>query len=254
MGLSSSQARLLNLTARMHQIEYKAAKLEAQKLQMANESTRVYEDYLEALDKTKVQYKVLTTDGSVTYRDIQQYSDFTGAGYALHYKGITFDGQTKYKEGSDGNFYKTGATLPNGVTLQGAEKTANWDTLLVELGINKVSGDFEKVITNIINSGEVTIVAKGNETEFRQGTDADFADYETSISTNTGLQEVSDEVELRKAEAKYEADMKKIDNKDRKFDTDLAALDTERNAIKQEMETLKTVAKENVERTFKLFS
>ena len=30
--------------------------------------------------------------------------------------------------------------------------------------------------------------------------------------------------------------------------------DTERNAIKQEMETLKTVAKENVERTFKLFS
>ena len=219
MGLSSSQARLLNLTARMHQIEYKAAKLEAQKLQMANESTRVYEDYLEALDKTKVQYKVLTTDGSVTYRDIQQYSDFTGAGYALHYKGITFDGQTKYKEGSDGNFYKTGATLPNGVTLQGAEKTANWDTLLKELGIDKVSGD-----------------------------------YETSISTNTGLQEVSDEVELRKAEAKYEADMKKIDNKDRKFDTDLAALDTERNAIKQEMETLKTVAKENVERTFKLFS
>ena len=29
MGLASSQARLLNLTSRMHQIEYKAAKLEA---------------------------------------------------------------------------------------------------------------------------------------------------------------------------------------------------------------------------------
>ena len=53
---------------------------------------------------------------------------------------------------------------------------------------------------------------------------------------------------------KYEADMKKIDMKDRKYDSDLAALDNERNAIKQEMETLKTVAKENVERTFKLFS
>ena len=47
--------------------------------------------------------------------------------------------------------------------------------------------------------------------------------------------------------------MKRIDLKDRKYDTDLAALDTERNAIKQEMEILKTVAKENVERTFKLF-
>ena len=49
MGMSSSQARLLNLTARMHQIEYKAAKLEAMKLQMANESSRVYETYLEDL-------------------------------------------------------------------------------------------------------------------------------------------------------------------------------------------------------------
>ena len=52
MGMSSSQARLLNLTARMHQIEYKAAKLEAMKLQMANESSRVYETYLEAIDKS----------------------------------------------------------------------------------------------------------------------------------------------------------------------------------------------------------
>ena len=52
MGLSSSQARLLNLTQRMHQLEYKAARLEAMKLQMANESTRVYEDYLNALEKS----------------------------------------------------------------------------------------------------------------------------------------------------------------------------------------------------------
>ncbi len=76
----------------------------------------------------------------------------------------------------------------------------------------------------------------------------------TSISTNTSIQEVNNEVLLKKAEAKYEADMKRIDMKDRKYDTDLAALDAERNAIKQEMETLKTVAKDNVERTFKLFS
>ena len=77
---------------------------------------------------------------------------------------------------------------------------------------------------------------------------------DTSVATNTSLQEVDDEKELRKAEAKYEADMRRIDYKDRKFDYDLAALDAERNAVKQEMETLKTVAKDNVDRTFKLFS
>ena len=88
-----------------------------------------------------------------------------------------------------------------------------------------------------------------------------FSDYsknkesvDTSVATDTNLQEVQNKTLLRKAEAKYEADMRSIDMKDRKYDRDLAALDTERNALKQEMETLKTVAKDNVERTFKLFS
>ena len=77
MGLSSSQARLLTLTARMHQIEYKAAKLESQKLQMANESRQVYDEYLDALEATKVQVKTLNSDGSASYKDINSYSDFT---------------------------------------------------------------------------------------------------------------------------------------------------------------------------------
>lgn len=48
--------------------------------------------------------------------------------------------------------------------------------------------------------------------------------------------------------------MRKIDAKDKKFDTDLAALESERNAINTEMETLKTVIKDNIDMTFKLFS
>ena len=213
MGLSSSQARLLNLTSRMHQIEYKAAKLEAEKLQMANESSRVYEDYLEALEKTKIQKKILTTDGSITYTDISTIADLTSAGFKL-----------KHKSG----------TICNDLA---AVKTA--------LGADGPGGSFvdnSTTITNLILSGEFVLV------------DTNHDNAETSVATNTSLREVTDESNLRKAEAKYEADMKKIDMKDRKYDSDLAALDAERNAIKQEMETLKTVAKENVERTFKLFS
>ncbi len=78
--------------------------------------------------------------------------------------------------------------------------------------------------------------------------------YQTNIATDTNLQEVQDETDLKKAEAKYEADMRKINSKDKKFDTDLAALESERNAIKTEMDTLKTVIKDNVDMTFKLFS
>ena len=206
---------------------------------MANESRRVYEDYLDAMDKTKIQVKHLTTDGSITYKDITKYSDFTGCGYALMYNNVVYDGTT-------------------GKTFTDLVK-ATYNSSATDDVINAYSaGQFETIITNLINSGDVIIVTKDQKAnKWHQPNDTDivnFSDWETSVSTNTGLQEVTDEVELKKAEAKYEADMKRIDLKDRKYDTDLAALDTERNAIKQEMETLKTVAKDNVERTFKLFS
>lgn len=100
-------------------------------------------------------------------------------------------------------------------------------------------------LTNTINSGRAILIETGT---------TKVESFETSVSTNTMLQEVENKTKLKRAEAEYEAAMLKIDRKDRKYDTDLAALDAERNAIKQEMETLKTVAKENVERTFKLFS
>ena len=238
MGLSSSQARLLNMTSRMHQIEYKAAKLEAQKLQMANESRRVYEEYLDALETTKVQVKHIESDGSATYKDITGYSDFTGAGFALMYANTVYDGK-------DG---KKLFNLANAAFKPATSYTA--DSQLTNV---------EQIITNLINTGDVVIVEKQKNAsgalEFpTNGSVTDIDRYETSIAINTNLQEVPDESQLRKAEAKYEADMRKIDAKDRKYDADLAALDTERNAIKSEMETLKTVARDNVERTFKLFS
>ena len=232
MGLSSSQARLLNLTARMHQIEYKAAKLEAMKLQMANESSRVYDEYQEALEATKVQVKAITKDGALTYNNINSYDDLTKAGYRLYYV-TENNGKATYKEFQE----------------NAANATADG-----EVKVTKLTSE---ILTNLINSGTFVLAKRGTAGDVSPAA-PDYVDFTneqlTSVATNTGLREVSDETNLKKAEAKYEADMKKIDNKDKKYDTDLAALETERNAVKEEMETLKTVAKENVESTFKLFS
>lgn len=106
--------------------------------------------------------------------------------------------------------------------------------------------DDSRWFTNMVNNGFAIIAT----VDMNKG----FEITDTSVATDTNLQEVQDETKLRKAEAQYEADMKRIDMKDRKYDYDLAALDNERDAIKQEMETLQTVAKDNVGRTFKLFS
>ena len=215
MGLSSSQARLLNLTARMHDIEYKAQNLEAQKLQMANESTQVYKEYEDALNKQKIQFKKIGTDGSASYEDASLQTLFT-AGYKVRVQ-------------------KSDGTWAECSTLAEVQTATGKATL---------SGTSTEVLRNMVEAGFIVFEKKNTDNTYS----------EVNIATDTSLQEVSDETELKKAEAKYEADMRKIDAKDKKFDTDLAAMEQERNAIKTEMETLKTVAKDNVDRTFKLFS
>ena len=130
MGMASSQARLLNLTARMHQIEYKAAKLEAQKLQLSNESSAVYDTYLEALDATKIQYSTLTSDGSITYIDAT-YAALQAAGYILVFKDqdiITednYDARILVDEGTLSNWELADGNRDYFIALESGRGTVN---------------------------------------------------------------------------------------------------------------------------------
>ncbi len=65
MGMSSSQARLLSLTARQHNIELKTQRLQADKLRMANESDNAYKAYLNAMDATKTNALITLQDGTI---------------------------------------------------------------------------------------------------------------------------------------------------------------------------------------------
>ncbi len=225
MGLSSSQARLLNLTSRMHDIEYKAQNLEAQKLQMANESTAVYKEYEDALNKQKVQLKSVGSDGSSEYKDAS-FSSVISAGYRIN---LCMPRDT------------TSPIFKTGEWVQINDVSDVNDVISSALGLNPSD---TKLFSNMVEAGLITFSKK----------DANNNITETNVATDTGFQEISDESDVKKAEAKYESSMAKIDAKDKKFDTDIASLDNERTAIKTEIDTLKTVAKDNVDRTFKLFS
>ncbi len=93
MGLAASQARLLTLTSRMHSIEYKAQKLEAEKLQLANESDQVYNTYLNALDATKVQYRFVNNDGSTGFTNAT-FATMKTAGFLFSVNGVVCNSYT----------------------------------------------------------------------------------------------------------------------------------------------------------------
>lgn len=52
MGMAASQARLLAITARIHDVEYQAQAIQAAKIQLATQSDKIYQEYQDALNAT----------------------------------------------------------------------------------------------------------------------------------------------------------------------------------------------------------
>lgn len=77
---------------------------------------------------------------------------------------------------------------------------------------------------------------------------------EVSVSGNTQLGITSDDTELARAEADYNAKTLKINNKEKKLDMEMKALDTEHNALKTEQESVKSLIGDNVSKSFNIFS
>lgn len=83
MGMSASQARLLSLTSRIHDLEYQAQTLQYSKLDLTDLKNEAYEEYLDTLNSTKYQLAVLTTDGT-EYQDITYQTLMTSTSTGLH--------------------------------------------------------------------------------------------------------------------------------------------------------------------------
>ena len=104
----------------------------------------------------------------------------------------------------------------------------------------------------MIKSGKITV----DELTIDNNGMASYASTAVSSSSELAYTTTSsiDKKALAKAEAEYEHETKLIDQKDKKFDMDLNKLETEREALKTEYESVKKVISDNIERTFGIFS
>ena len=69
MGMAASQARLLALTARIHDVEAQAQSIQNAKIQLSTQSDQVYNEYLEAMDASVLTVNVWNA-GSNSYNPI----------------------------------------------------------------------------------------------------------------------------------------------------------------------------------------
>ena len=66
MGMAASQARLLCITARIHDVEYQAQAIQHAKVQLATQSDQIYQEYLEALDATTLTVNAMDTNSGAS--------------------------------------------------------------------------------------------------------------------------------------------------------------------------------------------
>ena len=119
-------------------------------------------------------------------------------------------------------------------------------------GIGVAANDSE-FLQRMIKSGEFTVDELS--LNYKNG---QVSAKTTSVSSDSVLAHTTttsfDKTRLAKAEAEYEYKMKQIDRKDKAFDMDLSKLETQRNALKTEYDSVKKVISDNIERTFGIFS
>ncbi|MGN1154348.1 MAG: hypothetical protein ACI4S3_09990, partial [Candidatus Gastranaerophilaceae bacterium] len=127
--------------------------------------------------------------------------------------------------------------------------------------IDDVAANSTNWLTNYINAGMAQFAYFDIDSAFIDNADGtktlDVTRMNirgTSLASETSLQEVSDTEFVKRAEADYEAAMRKINRKETKIDTELQQLEAERTSIKTEQDSLKRVVDDNVNLSFKLFS
>lgn len=109
-------------------------------------------------------------------------------------------------------------------------------------------------LTAMVEQGMVGIYILSDD-----ATDVNGYKFEqTSTSSGGYLNDTAvssiDSTELKKAEAEYNKDLKAINRKDTQYDLALEELETERTAITTELDSIRTVIDDNIDRTFGVFS
>lgn len=378
MGMAASQARLLTITARIHDVEYQAQSIQNAKLQLGTQSDQVYNEYLESLNASTLTINALANDGStslvtanfntlcsknkVTAADgsnyairnekgylvveddvYNAYEQFKQAGikdpyafaiYMLNDENVNHLGNLNDFEGDDSfieslqekeeetyknlnenealenirleleelcndptniysgpaegvkeedyqaklNTYRRelyrlhGEGVYDNTKHEYAPEEFNQDLLnhYVSLfkqiqacggcvpisdynGLNGDAANSSDWLQAMIKCGKFSIdIVK---TDSKNG---EVSLTSTSPSSDTSLAYVEtsviDKTAIAKAEAKYEHDLKQINQKDKQFDLSLSKLETERTALTTEYDSVKKVIEDNIERTFGIFS
>lgn len=262
MGMSASQARLLSITARLSNTELQAQQIMNSKIRLASESEYINQQYLEALDQTKMQVNEYEKEGfvskDVTYNQMVSF-DKTGLNMPFMITDIngkavvdtkTANAFTAANGNADAFIAAVGGAEPN------KSQTAYYAHLFnvmtekgaIPIGDNEAkSADW---LEDRLKAGMVFL--NRYDSQKNEGKGGYVEEYWNSASF--GISEVTDDKEMNKIKAKFDGDLLNLQSQEKKLDLDLRKIDTVHNALQTEYDAAKKVIEKNIDRSFKTFN
>ena len=261
MGMSASQARFLQLTARKSDIEYQAQRINFERLKLADQLSAASTDYNDKLSNRKLTFSFNNGNGEstvdITYKNYKNYMN-------KQLEGITSSQQKLFLVSSSGK-----------KIIVSSE-----DEMREMMKKNPRELEFDESGNPIDNQGSIFseddfMICKNldDNDKFMQALESGvyyFATLEKTDSANSqedgnfyfktqGLDDTGsirselDKSDDAQAQAEYERISTKIEKQDKIMQMELDRLEAQRSAITTEMDSVSKVIEDNIDKTFKIF-
>ena len=265
MGLSASQARFLQLTARRSNVEYEAQQINFQRLQLATKLEQASTEYQDKTSNRKMVFRYNAGNEiqqiDVTYQNYKNYIN-------QQLEGVSSAQKKYYLVSSSGNKI---------IVANAEERAAMIASTTGTRTVKKDDGTSEiQQVNNVLDENDFLIADNLDDVDaFQlalQNGDYYFATMDEIEVDESGRPKVKfttegwetmggnaisedyDKTDDAEAEAAYRAKTDKIQHQDKQLELRLSQLDSERNAIQTEIDSITKVIDDNIEGTFKTFS
>jgi len=262
MGLASSQARLLLLTSRKSDLEYKSQMISQRKIQLALQTEGLGSEYTKAMSNTRLMMTTYISGSQgdklteqVSYKRLTESTQF---GNLL----ITDPaGNILLPPGKDGKDPEAPLWLRDMITAG----TAALDTKNGKISIKGDSGtySFKYKTSDLLTADKVSfqdalisgaIYIKKYDTEAQTENDASSPLFTQAITGSTYMDPELYTEDDAAAQAIFDQESRKIQTQDKMLDLELKNIETEHKAIETEYDSVKQVIQKNIETSYKIFA
>lgn len=257
MGMSASQARYLQLTARKSDLEFQAQQICQKRLSLAERTEQIATKYSNQINDRHLYFNAPYTletgiDENGNARSMVNFGDGASTQKRLDYYDIT-------NGIDDPNQPGLGMRIVNAdgkIVVPAIPEGANPDDYVVDASIVPNSSDSANSYRNAcdyledkLRNAEWTMQQRNTNTSVSNGMDWVDTDFYTNSFIDDLLYTDNDSA----AEAEYTRDTETLQKQDKALEMRLTQITTQQKSIETEMESVQKVIQKNIESSFKTF-